>query len=74
MGMQSQHVLFIKIHYIKNIVANRGSDIDSHGCQDPRQCQINNQVILFIPTRAKSYNRSRTGHAVRIRMQAVDFN
>ena len=54
MGMQAQLVLFIEIHYItlnyiKNIIANRGRNIDSHGCQDPRQCH-NKQPIHIIYT------------------------
>ena len=62
------------LHYIKTIISNIGRDIDSHGCQDPRKCQINNLVILFIPTTTKSYNCSHTGHTVRICMQVVVFN
>ena len=45
-----------------------------HGCQDPRQYQLNNPYILFIPTTTKSYNHFHTGQDVRIHIQDVVYN
>jgi len=70
MGMQFHIVLFIKIcslHYIKNLIANRGGNIDFHGCQHPRKIHYNKPYVMYKQNNNQILYHYHTGHTVQNR-------